>query len=157
MGGCIPRVVRRSSAAKKAARVFPEPVGAMTKVDAPVRMASHAPSWALVGASKARRNHARAGGDIAANADSILPMNPSCSRPPTVSRVPWQDGPVRLTEFWARMATALGPEYAEYWADSFVVAELQGRTVRQALAAGVDTGVVWRAVYTTLELPPTMR
>ncbi len=55
------------------------------------------------------------------------------------------------------MATALGPEYAEYWADSFVVAELQGRTVRQALAAGVDTGVVWRAVYTTLELPPTMR
>lgn len=64
---------------------------------------------------------------------------------------------MRLTEFWARMATALGPEYAEYWADSFVVAELQGRTVRQALAAGVDTGVVWRAVYTTLELPPTMR
>lgn len=55
------------------------------------------------------------------------------------------------------MANALGADYAEYWADSFVLAELQGRTVRQALAAGVDTGVVWRAVYVTLELPPTLR
>lgn len=64
---------------------------------------------------------------------------------------------MRRTEFWARMANALGADYAEYWADSFVLAELQGRTVRQALAAGVDTGVVWRAVYVTLELPPTLR
>lgn len=55
------------------------------------------------------------------------------------------------------MAHALGKDYAEYWADSFVLAELQGRTVRQALAAGEDAGVVWRAVYTTLELPPSLR
>lgn len=55
------------------------------------------------------------------------------------------------------MREALGSGYAEYWADSHVVAELGGRTVTEALAEGWDTYDVWRAVWHNLALPPTMR
>ncbi len=64
---------------------------------------------------------------------------------------------MRLTEFWERMDDALGAGYAEYWADTHVVAELGGRTVAQALADGEDAYHVWRAVFHTLRLPPTKR
>ncbi len=64
---------------------------------------------------------------------------------------------MRLTEFWDRMADVLGAGYAGYWADSQVIAELGGRTVREALDAGEDTGIVWRAVYAHLELPAKHR
>ncbi len=55
------------------------------------------------------------------------------------------------------MADVLGAGYAGYWADSQVIAELGGRTVREALDAGEDTGVVWRAVYAHLDLPAKHR
>ncbi len=55
------------------------------------------------------------------------------------------------------MADVLGAGYAGYWADSQVIAELGGRTVREALDAGEDTGIVWRAVYAHLELPAKHR
>ena len=41
---------------RNAASVLPEPVGALISVFAPLRMASHALSWTLVGAAKALRN-----------------------------------------------------------------------------------------------------
>ena len=64
---------------------------------------------------------------------------------------------MRHTEFWARMEHALGPSYARSWAGQHVLAELDGRTVEEALAAGEDPKVVWRAVWAALELPPRDR
>lgn len=64
---------------------------------------------------------------------------------------------MRHTEFWARMEKALGAGYYEVWADTFVIRGLGGRTVRQALDAGVSPKEVWRAVHEVLELPPGER
>jgi hypothetical protein len=64
---------------------------------------------------------------------------------------------VRHTEFWARMETALGRSYARSWAEQHVLSELGGRTVQEALAAGEPPKVVWRAVWTALELPARER
>lgn len=64
---------------------------------------------------------------------------------------------MRITELWVRMDAALGPGYSRSWAHDFVLAELGGRTVEQALADGVDVVVVWRAVHQVLELPPADR
>jgi Protein of unknown function (DUF3046) len=60
---------------------------------------------------------------------------------------------VRHTEFWARMQEALGPAYARSWASMHVLADLGGRTVDEALAAGVPPKQVWQAVWAALGLP----
>jgi DUF3046 family protein len=64
---------------------------------------------------------------------------------------------MRHTEFWERMDHALGPAYARSWADMYVIAELDGRTASQALAAGEPPKAVWRAVWSALGLPPSER
>ena len=64
---------------------------------------------------------------------------------------------MRLTEFWSRMEDALGGAYAGVWATQHVMAELGGRTVEQALAAGDSPKHVWRAVHATLGLPANLR
>jgi hypothetical protein len=64
---------------------------------------------------------------------------------------------VRLTEFWARMESALGTAYARTWAREHVVSGLEQRTVMEAFAAGWDAKTVWRAVWAELELPPRDR
>jgi len=64
---------------------------------------------------------------------------------------------VRHTEFWARMEQTLGPAYARSWASMYVIAELGGRTVDEALAAGVPPKEVWRAVWAALGLPARER
>jgi Protein of unknown function (DUF3046) len=64
---------------------------------------------------------------------------------------------VRLTEFWRRMEHHLGPQYADSWARDQVLAGLSDRTVHQALAAGEDPKLVWRAVCDVLRLPPSER
>ena len=64
---------------------------------------------------------------------------------------------MRHTEFWARMEHALGPAYARSWASQYVLADLGGRTVEEALARGADPKEVWRAVWTALDLPPVDR
>jgi hypothetical protein len=53
---------------------------------------------------------------------------------------------VRLTDFWARLEHVFGPGYAASVAADQVLPQLSGRTIEQALAAGVETVVVWRAV-----------
>jgi hypothetical protein len=60
---------------------------------------------------------------------------------------------MKHTEFWARLEEALGPAYARSWASMFVLSELGGRTVDEALAAGVPPKEVWRAVWAALQLP----
>jgi hypothetical protein len=64
---------------------------------------------------------------------------------------------MRHTEFWARMEQALGPSYARTWAREHVLADLDERTVEQALDAGVSPKRVWAAVWQTLGLPASER
>lgn len=64
---------------------------------------------------------------------------------------------MRHTELWARMDAALGPAYARAWAEQYVLAELDGRTAAEALAAGETPKVVWAAVRRALDLPETER
>jgi hypothetical protein len=53
---------------------------------------------------------------------------------------------VRLTDFWYRLEQVFGAGYARSVAHDQVLAELGGRTIEQALTAGEETIVVWRAV-----------
>jgi Protein of unknown function (DUF3046) len=64
---------------------------------------------------------------------------------------------VRLTEFWGRMREQFGDVYAESLAKDYVLSNLGGRTVNQALADGVDAKVVWRAVCDTFNVPDSLR
>lgn len=64
---------------------------------------------------------------------------------------------VRHTEFWARMEHHLGASYAAVWADQIVIGALGHRTAKQALDAGVEPKLVWRAVWEVLELPVSER
>jgi hypothetical protein len=64
---------------------------------------------------------------------------------------------MRHTEFWERMELVLGPAYARVWAQQQVLADLEGRTVDQALAAGEPPKAVWRAVGEALSLPESQR
>ena len=64
---------------------------------------------------------------------------------------------MRLTEFWERMEQALGATYARSWARDVHLADLEGRTVDEAMAAGVPTQQIWRAVHAALGLPARER
>jgi Protein of unknown function (DUF3046) len=64
---------------------------------------------------------------------------------------------VRLTDFWGRMRQHFGPTYAASFAHDFVMSELGGRTIDQALAQGVDVQEIWRAVCRTVEVVPKLR
>jgi len=64
---------------------------------------------------------------------------------------------MRLTEFWQRMDEHLGAGYAASFAADHVITDLNGLTVEQALAHGVETKTVWRAVWSTLDLPASAR
>jgi hypothetical protein len=64
---------------------------------------------------------------------------------------------VRLTEFWERMREQFGDVYAESLAKDYVLSNLGERTVKKALADGVDAKVVWRAVVETFNLPESRR
>ena len=64
---------------------------------------------------------------------------------------------VRLTDFWGRMRQHFGPTYAASFAHDFVMSELGGRTIDQALAQGVDVQEIWRAVCRTVEVAPKLR
>jgi hypothetical protein len=60
---------------------------------------------------------------------------------------------LRHTEFWTRMQVALGSSYYRSWAEQQVLADLGGRTVTEALAAGEAPKAVWLAVCRALDLP----
>lgn len=53
---------------------------------------------------------------------------------------------MRLTDFWTRLEAVFGEAYAASVATDQVLPELQGRTVEQALGAGVPVVTIWRAV-----------
>jgi hypothetical protein len=60
---------------------------------------------------------------------------------------------MKETELWARMDTHLGRGYSRVWSAEHSLAELDSRTVDQALAAGLSAKEIWRAVWAALELP----
>ncbi|WP_406287145.1 DUF3046 domain-containing protein [Embleya sp. NBC_00896] len=62
-----------------------------------------------------------------------------------------------MTDFWRRMRAHFGDAYAESFARDHVMSELGGRTVHEALAAGIEAKVVWRGVCTSLGLSATKR
>ncbi len=64
---------------------------------------------------------------------------------------------VREAELWSRLADVLPEGYSKVWADQMVLAELSGRTVTEALSAGVPCKTIWRAVWSQLELPQILR
>lgn len=64
---------------------------------------------------------------------------------------------MRHTEFWERMELVLGPAYSRVWATQQVLADLDGRTVDQALSDGEPPKSVWRAVAQALSLPESQR
>lgn len=64
---------------------------------------------------------------------------------------------MRLTDFWQRMADHFGSAYADSFARDYVMSELGGRTVYEALAAGWSAKEVWRAVCTAVEVPADKR
>jgi DUF3046 family protein len=53
---------------------------------------------------------------------------------------------VKLSEFWVRLEQVFGAGYAASVASDQVLAQLGGRTIMQALAAGEKATTVWRAV-----------
>ncbi|MEU7902059.1 DUF3046 domain-containing protein [Actinoplanes sp. NPDC049118] len=53
---------------------------------------------------------------------------------------------MRLTDFWERLEQAFGPAYARSLATDQSFSALQGRTIDQSIAQGVDTATIWRAV-----------
>lgn len=55
------------------------------------------------------------------------------------------------------MNEVLPAGYALTWAESVVLEELGSRTVREALAAGLSSKQIWRAVWKQLELPGNLR
>lgn len=66
---------------------------------------------------------------------------------------------MRLTDFWERLAEAFGPGYAGSIATDQVLPQLGGRTIAQALASGMETVEVWRAVVAAYpeRVPPRLR
>jgi Protein of unknown function (DUF3046) len=59
--------------------------------------------------------------------------------------------------FWERMGEQFGDVYAQSVAQDFVLADLGGRTVNQALADGEDVKVVWQAVCEAFRVPERLR
>jgi hypothetical protein len=64
---------------------------------------------------------------------------------------------MRITVFRRLMTDEFGSLRAEMLAKDHVLASLGGRTVDQALAAGVAVKDIWRAVCEDFEVPPERR
>jgi Protein of unknown function (DUF3046) len=58
-----------------------------------------------------------------------------------------------MTEFWRRMDAQFGEAYAASFARDHVMAELDHRTVEEALQQGESAKDVWRAVCVAMDLP----
>lgn len=76
---------------------------------------------------------------------------------PTPAGTVGQTDPVRLTDFWERMDALFGPDYARSWARDYSLAALDGRTVEQAIAAGIETREIWEAVCGVVDVPSLLR
>ena len=150
----------RSSAQRKAARVLPDPSAPRPVRRVPSsRTAAQAPllcrEWAQLKAALEPRSSGggeqlHGGGHV-----PILTRRTDKTRPGGS-----HNRPMRLSEFWKRMHeyfARYGPGYAEMFARDHVMAELDNRTVDQALAAGMPAKDVWRAVCASQDVPARLR
>jgi hypothetical protein len=64
---------------------------------------------------------------------------------------------MRITAFRKRMSDEFGEVRADMLARDHVFSSLGGRTVDQALDAGLSTKEIWRAVCDTFEVPVERR
>ena len=64
---------------------------------------------------------------------------------------------MRLTVFWDRMNSQFGNEYAASVAQDYVLADIGGRTVNQALADGIPVKNIWQAVCDAFDVPDSLR
>ncbi|MDR2620196.1 MAG: DUF3046 domain-containing protein [Propionibacteriaceae bacterium] len=64
---------------------------------------------------------------------------------------------MREHELWNRMTAVLGANYVRVWAEQVALPELGSRTVAEALAAGTECKLIWRAVVVALELDSKYR
>ncbi|HEX8519295.1 MAG TPA: DUF3046 domain-containing protein [Pseudonocardia sp.] len=64
---------------------------------------------------------------------------------------------MRLTQFRDLMNDEFGPVRAAALARDHVFADLGGRTVEEALEAGIDPRKVWLAVCDAYDVPPVRR
>lgn len=64
---------------------------------------------------------------------------------------------MRLTHFTQRMNDEFGPVRAAALRQDHVFAQLGGRTVDQALEAGLDTKRIWTVVCSTFDVPVDRR
>jgi hypothetical protein len=64
---------------------------------------------------------------------------------------------VRLTYFRELMEGEFGPARAAFLSRDHVFAELDGRTVEEALEAGMEPRQVWRVVCEAYEVPSARR
>jgi hypothetical protein len=64
---------------------------------------------------------------------------------------------VRLTQFRDLMNDEFGPARATAVSRDHVLADLGGRTVEEALEAGIDARRVWRAVCDAYDVPAARR
>ena len=53
---------------------------------------------------------------------------------------------MRITELRRRLSEHFGPDWAPSYSKDFVMSELGGQTIDQALAMGVEPADIWRAV-----------
>ncbi|MGQ0838668.1 DUF3046 domain-containing protein [Actinokineospora sp.] len=64
---------------------------------------------------------------------------------------------MRITAFRARLADEFGAQRADTIARDHVFGVLGGRTVDQALVAGLPVREIWQAVCESFEIPPERR
>ena len=64
-----------------------------------------------------------------------------------------------MTDFWARLEEAFGPAYARSIAADQSFAALGDRTIDKAIADGIETATIWRAVVAAYpdRVPPRLR
>ena len=55
------------------------------------------------------------------------------------------------------MRQQFGEAYVDAFARNHVFSDLGGRTVQEALAAGIDARQVWQAVCGSFDVPPKLR
>ena len=51
-----------------------------------------------------------------------------------------------MTDFWERLETTFGAAYARSFAADHSFADLGDRTIDRAIAEGIETATIWRAV-----------
>lgn len=86
--------------------------------------------------------------------DSVSDGGPNCASH-TAPSLGW--APMRITAFRARLAEEFGALHADTIARDHVFSALGGRTVDQALDAGIPAKDVWRAVCDAFEVPTERR